>query len=261
MRQAIHNIGLLIFIILILISAGCVTPPKGGPSSPAPGSSYSYEQTPPATTTTPSYVNAATPFGTPVQTETKSSSTGYTSITQSTPLPGDRSCLIALSTNTYAYNKTAFSFNLKNPPMYINYSVTPTNTTMHKVVEANDGTDNMKTITFSDYSPDSWFEVIARNKTTGEIYTDDGFGTAKGLRTYTDGTIKVMKRDDLLIEFSGNLITATAGIWVKPSGNFDDKQMPIFTECKYWDTTPRNVLYVETATTTPTWTPFNEEIR
>ena len=106
----------------------------------------------------------------------------------------------------------------------------------------------MVTLTFSDYSPNSWFEVTVRNRTTGEIYNQDGFGTAKGLHVYTTGTIKVMKTDDLLIEFSGNLITASAGIWVKPSGNIDPNQTMNFTECKYWETPPRNYLVMPTAT-------------
>jgi hypothetical protein len=257
MKQAIRDTGIMIFIILVVFSAGCVTPPKGGTSSSTSTSagSYSYQQPTTVTTTAPSYVSAATPFETPVKTGTDTSSTGYTVITQSTPIPGDISCLIALSTNTYSYNKTAFSFNLKNPPMYINYSVIPTNITVNKVVEATSGGQQMVTLTYSDYSPNSWFEVTVRNKTTGEIYKDAGFGTAKQLSTYTDGTIKVMNTDDLLIEFSGNLITATAGVWVKPSGNIDANQTMAFSECKYWEGNPRNMLYMATATATPTWAP------
>ena len=139
--------------------------------------------------------------------------------------------------------------------MYINYSVIPTNITVNKYVESNAGGHQMVTLTFSDFSPNSWFEVTVRNKTTGEIYSQDGFGTAKGLRVYTTGTIKVMNTDDLLIEFSGNLITASAGIWVKPYGNIDPNQTMNFAECKYWEAPPRNMLPVVTATATPTWVP------
>ena len=137
MKRVMYNIGVLIFIILVLVSAGCITPPKGSTSSTPAGSSHTPEQTPTITVPTPNYVTSATPY--PVKSQTDTSSTGYTVFPQPTPVSEDISCLIDFSTGTYAYNKTAFSFNLKNPPMYINYSVVPTNVTVNKYVESTAG--------------------------------------------------------------------------------------------------------------------------
>jgi hypothetical protein len=174
-----------------------------------------------------------------------------------TPVPTDLSCLISLTTQYYAYNTTAFEFNLKNPPMYINYTVVPFNITQNLYVESPSGGGNYETITQSIYSPDSWFEVTVMNKTSGTIYLQDGFGTGKGYPIYLNRTLKVLNTDDMLIQFTGNNITATAGVWVKPIGNFDDPENMTFAECKYWGEI-RNQIIPATMTTTPTWTPVNQ---
>jgi hypothetical protein len=249
------------FIVMLLCSAGCVTPPKPGtvstPSGTASGITSGTTPVTPAPTITQHYVNEVTPFGPATLPSTGTTTSGYTVFTESTPIPQDQSCLIYLKHQTYSYNRTAFAFNLENPPMYINYSVIPTNVTIRRVVTLKTGSKGEETITYSDYSPYSWFEITVRNKTTGEIYLQDGFGPGKGYRIYREGTVKIMNRDDLQIEFYGNAITATAGVWVKPYGNFDDNMTRTFSECKYWES-PRNSLAYATATATPTWTPVNE---
>jgi hypothetical protein len=167
-----------------------------------------------------------------------------------TPIPEDRSCLINLTSQPYGYNGSAFAFNLKNPPMYINYSVIPTNITGKKVVKSRTLTNVDVVVTYDTFSPSSWLEITVRNKTTGEIYLKDGFGP--DYTTYRDRTLKVMKRDDLLIEIKGNQIKATVGLWVKPYGNFDNPGKLTFAECKFWDQ-PRDIIPVATAKPTPTW--------
>ncbi|WP_292367818.1 hypothetical protein [Methanoregula sp. UBA64] len=248
----------LLFIILLIAGTGCVTPPKGStPSTGSVGEVGTAGPTETVTTETPSYVTAATPF----VTETPDNGTGASGanllVPTSTLPPEDRSCLIYSNTQNFIYNTSAINFNLKNPPMYINYTVIPTNVTVNKWVQERTGSKKEVTYTYSDYAPYSWFEITVRNKTSGEVYLDDGFGSAKGLSTYTSATLKVMKSDDMLIEFKGQSITATVGIWVKPVGNFDDPYNRTFTECKYWTQT-QNSLPIVTATTTPTWTPENQ---
>jgi len=246
--------GLL--IILLLCSAGCVTPPKpgtGSTTSVTPSGSSQGTQEP---TVSQIYVNEVTPFETVILPGMETPTSGYSIFSESTPIPQDQSCLINLKTQVYSYNKTAFAFNLKNPPMFINYSVIPTNITVTKLVTLKTGSKGEQTIRYSDYSPYSWFEITVRNKTTGEIYLQDGFGPGKGYRSYTAGTVKIMKRDDLQIEFYGNAITATAGVWIKPYVNFNDNMTRTFSECKYWES-PRDSLGYTTATATPTWTPGN----
>ena len=255
MMKTICSLITGILIVLILCSAGCVSPPKATTTTSGSGSGGTVATAAPGeTATTQAFVSEVTPFETAAADAQNTASTGYSVFAEKTPIPEDQSCLIYMKSQVYSYNKTAFSFNLKNPPMYINYSVIPTNITVRKLVTLKTGSKAEQTITYSDFSPSSWFEITVRNKTTGEIYLQDGFGPGKGYRTYTTGTLKVLKRDDLLVEFYGNSITATAGVWVKPAGNFDANDSSSFTECKYWDTT-RNTLAYATATPTPTWAP------
>ena len=125
--------------------------------------------------------------------------------------------------------------------MYINYTVKPSNITYNRVITSKITGEGEKTITIDTYSPYSWFEVIVRNKSSGDIYLQDGFGTGKGYNEYLNRTLKVMKRDNMQIEFGGNNITATASVWVKPSGNIDDfSRFNLTTDCAYFNPNPRD---------------------
>jgi hypothetical protein len=125
--------------------------------------------------------------------------------------------------------------------MYINYTVKPSNITYNRVITSKITGEGEKTITIDTYSPYSWFEVIVRNKSSGDIYLQDGFGTGKGYNEYLNRTLKVLKRDNMQIEFGGNNITATASVWVKPSGNIDDfSQFNLTTDCAYFNPNPRD---------------------
>jgi hypothetical protein len=243
---------------LMLLVAGCVTPPSGTTTSSTSSGYYATETITPVTTAPPSYVTAVTPFITPGSAEQVSTQGTNIYTTAPTPLPEDLSCLIYLNTQFYSYNTTAVSFDLKNPPMYINYTVIPFNITVNKYVQSHQGSNGMITLQYSDYAPYSWFEVTVRNKTSGKIYLQNGFGQAQGLSIYTSATLgPILNSDDLQVEMTGNNITATTGIWVKPAGNFDDPQNQTFPECKYWGSHPQNYLVSATTTATPTWTPVN----
>ncbi len=180
--------------------------------------------------------------------------------TAHTLAPPDMPCSIFSKSSAYAYNGTAFTFTQKNPPMFINYTVIPKNVTVNKVyVDPN--TDKTVTLTYSDYSKTSWFEVTVRNAATNEIILQDGFGESKGYQMYLSRTLKVLKNGDLRIEFNGNDIRASVNVWVKPQGNFDESRLSEFTNCMYWEgnrdslsapktTTQEGVIY--------TWTPENQ---
>ena len=80
---------------------------------------------------------------------------------------------------------------------------------------------------------------------------------ANGYNEYLNRTLKVLKRDDMQIEFKRNNITATASVWVKPEGNFNDTtQFNMTTDCASFAANPRDLLgpLTATATPTPTWT-------
>ena len=126
--------------------------------------------------------------------------------------------------------------------MYINYTVKPSNVTRKIWAESKITGEASKEITVDTYSPVSWFEVTVRSKSTGEIYLQDGFGTKK-YTEYINRTLKVLKRDNIQVEFKRNNITATAMVWVKPLGNFDDiSQFNWTTDCTYFDFNPRDFV-------------------
>ena len=232
-------------IIFIIFTAGCITQPQ--------------ENATPVSGKTSAKVTTAQPQHTYVTEVTLSdyapsttNSSGYTMFLPTTQIPTDMTCRIH-SVNLFGYNGTAFIFDLKNPPMFINYTVVPRNITKTDVFEVRSGTyvpttkvtedylpksgkGSMKTVTYSDYSPTSWFEVTVRDNATKEIILQDGFGENKGYSTYLTRTLKILKTGDILVEFRGNNINkASASVWVKPLGNFDESRFSEFTNCMYWE--------------------------
>jgi len=252
MKEKLAHIVCCITVILLIAASGCVAPPKDNKTSSATGNFFNPGQTTITTsaTATPTFVTEVTPFVTVAPTS------GYRTMQTATQVPEDKYCRIYSTKNTYAFNKTAVTFDLKSPPMYINYTVKPTNVTIKKVVDSKLTGGGEQILTIDTYSPASWFEVTVRSKSTGEIYLQDGFGTGKGYSTYLNRTLKVLKRDDLQIEFGGNDITATSMVWVKPAGNFNDtSQFNMTTDCAYFDPRPRDFVQVgTTATPRVTWT-------
>ena len=246
-----------ILIVVALLVAGCVTPPKGTTSSTNNAGYYSTQAAETETTSSSSYVTEVTPFGTTAAPSAQG--TSVNPYATSTPIAADQSCLIYLNKQYYSYNTTAITFDLKNPPMYINYTVVPFNITVNKVAPSRTGSksSDVITITYSDFAPYSWFQITVRDKTSGKILLQDGFGRQQGYGVYTSATLKpILSSGDVQVEMYGNNITATTGIWVKPVGNFDDSQNKTFAECRYWGSS-RNSMPIATVTTTPTWTPEN----
>jgi hypothetical protein len=219
-------------ILLTLFSAGCVAPPQENTTFNPMG-----VQTQTTQPTTQSFVSEVTlsDYGT-----CATQSSGYTTFIPPTQIPADITCRIH-DIKVFGYNGSAFIFNLK--------------------VYTNPYSKQTETLTYSDYSPSSWFEVTVRNNATKEIILQDGFGPNKGYTVYLSRTLKVMKSGDLLVEFRGNEITASASIWVKPIGNFDDSRLSEFTDCTYWDS-HRDTLTTPPPTTIKgaiyTWTIENQ---
>ena len=130
--------------------------------------------------------------------------------------------------------------------MYINYTVIPTNISGIKEVKSQFGSKQVEDIAYDTYDPQSYFVITVSNKTSGEIYLQDGFGPQ--YTTYLNRTLKVLNTDDMLIDLKGNKITATVNFWVKPQGNFDDPNNMTFDTCTYWQGTPRDVTAVALVT-------------
>ncbi len=252
MRRSIPVL-LSIGIIGMLIIAGCVAPPKESPNTANGAAPRASGAVPPVTTATATnvYVTEVTPYVSAIPETTTS---GYSKFTTPTPLPEDRSCRIFTTTQTFFYNGTAFSFDLKNPPMYINYSVIPTNVTEAKAYTSRFLSKAEGVVTYSTYDPQCYLEITVRNKNTGEIYLQDGFG--KDYSAYLDRNLKVLNAGDMIVEIKGNKISGTINVWVKPYGNFDNYENMTFDTCAYWVTSPRDSTAHAgvTSSPTPTWT-------
>ena len=249
MKKTFVRVTCLISIILIVAASGCVAPPKEDATTTRSGNIVNPNQPGGTqTTATPNYVTEVTPF----VTATLLSASRTIPPTQP---PGDLYCRIYSTTNID--NATAIAFNLQNPPMYINYTVKPSNITEKRVVTKWEGEGQSmhevaKTINIDTYSPASTFVIKVMSKGTGEIYLQDGFGTRQ-YTTYLNRTLKILKQDDLQIEFRAINMTAKAMVWVKPEGNFEDPKFNTSTDCAYFTANPRNDLPFATATPTPTW--------
>ena len=213
-----------VIIILLVVASACVAPPKpaSSPNSSAgntsqPGATGSTVTTVP----TPLYVTIETPFATP--TTIPQTPDAKTTITP-TPVP-DEWVEIYRITHYYSYNATAFSYDLKNPPMVIHFSLQPVNVTGKKVILKHYGLDIETTeeVPYERYSPYSWFEVTVRDKTTGRILAQDGFGNAKGNQysQNVNNTIKVYNYGEVLVGLDGNLVTATVDVKVKKDKNIE----------------------------------------
>ena len=239
-------------VILLLSAAGCVAPPQENKTfNPLAGQNL----TTPPTPTQSSYVSEVTLSEYEHATPTTS---GYTTFATTTPIPADITCRIH-QLSLFGYNGTAFLFDLKNPPMYIQYSVVPTNVTVNRVY-TDPYSKETKTLTRSEYSPNSWFEVTVFDNATNELLLKDGFGESRGLSIYTNRTLKVLKTGDVRAEFRGSDIQASATIWVKPIGNFNDSRLSEFTDCTYLEAN-RESLVIPTTTLSGvvyTWTPENQ---
>jgi hypothetical protein len=226
--------GLCIFmIILTSILSGCISPPTEPAETRTPPNNATQFLLPPpinpvvTPTTSDSFLNPATPFPTQV-----TPTLNYRTWTRETPNTEDQVCLISLNQfqSQSEIKKTAETFNLKNPPMYINYSLTEVSYVSGSVRVQKKYSTQGETASYSYPNPVSYLEITARNRTTGAIYVQDGFG--KGYGQYPNKVIKVTKPDDLLIETAGYMVTGVVGIWVKPVGNFDDPSIFAGTECK-----------------------------
>ena len=253
MKISGYSVCVLAIMAMLLIS-GCVAPPKESPLE---------ETTPntqkagiPATTSAPGSAAQVTHYVTLINPEVSRTQTpGYHIFTTPTPFPEEKSCRIYTTTQTFLYNGSAFTFDLKNPPMYINYSVVPTNVTERGVATSRYKTKAEIETNVSTYDPQSYLVITVRSKATGEIYLQDGFG--KDYTQYLKRTLKVLNQDDMLVELKGNKIKGTISFWVKPYGNFDDADNMTFDACTYWAGSIRDntALALINATPTVTWTP------
>lgn len=205
MKQNVICILCCISVILIVVASGCITPPKENATILKKGTTADGKIIPGATATPKNFVTEVTPFVTDTPTSE------YRTIPVTTQNPGDLYCRIyTTKTNKNDFNnKSAITFNLQNPPMFINYTVKPSNITYYDYIDYQITGQAEKRVKVDIYSPISWYVVKVMDKVTGEVYLEEGFGTAK-YSLYLNNTLKISNQKNLQIEFTGNNITATA---------------------------------------------------
>ena len=215
MKKAINKILPIVLVLLVMVCA-CVAPPKPASSNTSNSSQSGPNPSAVTTTPTPQYVTIETPY--------------LTTTTQITKTPTATPTLLEVWVEIYrtkqyfSYNQTAFSFDLKNPPILIHYNVVPVNITGTREIWTHWNTaegPTIETVPYDYYSPYSWFEVTVRNKNTGQILLQDGFGNSYGKQYSQDvnRTLKVLNRGNVLVQLDGNLVTATVDLKVKENEN------------------------------------------
>jgi hypothetical protein len=111
------------------------------------------------------------------------------------------------------------SFTLHNPPLVIDYDVTPLNQVRIKHMEYKMlETYYEENLEINRPYEDSWFRLIVRNKDTGEVISEDGIG-----RNYSFQTPKqlvVREYGNYSVEFTGGYGVLNLTMKVKQEGNF-----------------------------------------
>jgi hypothetical protein len=222
MKQGFLPVFCIFLILLFISAAACVAPPKSSGTQSA-GSSKTAGQgaggAGATETPTPGYVILETPYG--------ATAPPTQAPTATTALP-EEWVEIYRDTRSYGYNTTAFSFDLKNPPMFVNLTFLPVNVTGTKVVTSRYGSKEEITVRYDYYSPYAWFEITVRDKDSGRILLKDGFGNSYGKQYSAElnRTMKVLNRANLHIEMSGNQLTAKVDMHVKKEGNINNATIP-----------------------------------
>ena len=207
----------LVALIFILSVSGCISPPKEAPLITTTNKTKAPATVPTTivtTSPTPAYVTIETPYPT--------STVAYWTIPATvSPIKEDFVVIYSIKNQPFAYSKSAVSFNLKNPPMLIDFSLSVTNVSRTIEGKSRTLTNDWISITTDNYDPMAYFEVIVREKSTGNIVLRDGFGQSRQYGTENPRYLKLYKAGNYLIEFNGNKLAADVKLSVKREGNIE----------------------------------------
>ena len=111
------------------------------------------------------------------------------------------------------------SFTLRNPPLVIDYNVTPFTAIDIKHLEYKEiSTNYEEDLAINRPYENAWFMVIVRNKDTGEIVSEDGVGGNYSLQTPKQ--LVVRGTGNFSFEFTGQYATLDLAMKVRQEGNF-----------------------------------------
>ena len=161
-------------MILILASAGCAELPPGGESGWSGILSPQKPQETPEEVMEydPGYLTRVTPY--PTVTSSMTSPT-LSNLPVVTPTP-DMYVTLYNRTASFAWTTEAFAFDLTVPPLLIDFKVEPKMIT--REVRAKSDYKDRKDETYRQTFPseDSWFKVTVRDRNSGAIVAENGFG-------------------------------------------------------------------------------------
>ncbi|MDD2472584.1 MULTISPECIES: hypothetical protein [unclassified Methanoculleus] len=187
-------------IVLVLASAGCEELPSGGDFGGSGSLSPETEETP---ENNPGYLVPATPY--PTATGGMASPT----LSKSPAVTPTSDPYVTLYNQTTPFNLThstdAFSFDLTAPPLLIDFTVEPKMVEREKYGTSDYGSKKEGVFKQRYPSEDSWFTVTVRDRESGEIVAENGFG--KLFSTDTHKEVYIGRSGDYLIQFSGNEVT------------------------------------------------------
>jgi hypothetical protein len=214
-----------ILLILLVLTAGCGQriPTRNtttkNPWSPTPTSRGTGSQgtTPVGPTTTSPLIQATL---IPENTVTETPAPTYRSPPPVSNLTANLT-LIDEKDLVFSYNKTAYTIDLQNPPLLIQYTLTVANITRTGVekdptkVPTADDPNPTRTVTMTYPDPAAWFQVSVMDLKTKRVIAKDGYGGQYDVFVSKDVWVRYPGK--YYIELSGQRLSADVKFWV-PKG-------------------------------------------
>ncbi len=200
MTQIRHIVLAMLLLGVLCLTAGCTAAEKGSvqppwfpPATTTPSTSGSATPAPTLT-----YVTIATPYpATPTATR------GIPTPTFRTPpvnQGGNEYLEIFKDTMYFNYNTTALEYDVQTPPFIIKYNIIPATVTREIVIIKKDG--SRETIHDTNIDDQSWFEIAVRDRESGQVIKNMGFGT-QYRQTSTQGQITILSSGSYHIDLRG----------------------------------------------------------
>jgi len=134
---------------------------------------------------------------------------------------------------TLPYNQTIkfngypleYNVNLKEPPLKIEYQVTPLWESGQKTVCHNLDCTNFDKVDYNRIDKKSWFLLSVANSQTSEILAEDGFGNTYDL--YTEKSITIRNPGPYKITVSGNFVTVRLNVISSSSNSNSNIVQPV----------------------------------
>ena len=242
MSQTIRYYILILFIMAIVFSSGCIVPTKdkpapvssesGGTNYLVPGTGSSPQQQTPDSAQNPGTPPSLSPTYPPIPDDTRylTQVPTYAVTSDTGPAYRNLSFLVEPTPTMPVYKEiynnelslkdytVAYAYDLKNPPMVINFDIKPRIDSRTIWYERKTGSYDTDTnrgdvyVTIPQISPNAWFEIIVRDKATGNIVLDDGFGRNFGGET--NRTVSVRSYGNYQIDMSGNEVNVTVKMFI-----------------------------------------------